>query len=176
MKIGIEGQRLFRNKKHGMDMVALELIRNLQIIDKENEYFIFVKPDEDNKVLRETSNFKIIELEGGPYPTWEQIALPKAAKKYGCDILHCTSNTAPFFTNIPLITILHDIIYMESSYLNILKSSSSSYQKFGNIYRKLVVPRVVKKSKKVITVSHFEKNRIGEFFGIKGDMILFIMA
>jgi glycosyltransferase involved in cell wall biosynthesis len=169
MKIGIEGQRLFRKKKHGMDMVALELIRNLQIIDKENEYFIFVKPDEDHKVLSETSNFKIIELEGGLYPTWEQIALPKAAKKYGCDILHCTSNTAPFFTEIPLITILHDIIYMESSYLKILKSTASTYQKFGNIYRKLVVPRVVKKSKKVITVSHFEKNRIGEFFDVKGD-------
>lgn len=169
MKIGIEGQRLFRKKKHGMDMVALELIKNLQMIDHENEYFIFVKPDEDSSVLKETSNFKIIELNGGPYPTWEQIALPKAAKKYGCDILHCTSNTAPFFTNIPLITILHDIIYMESSYLKILSSSATSYQKFGNIYRKLVVPRVVKKSKKIITVSHFEKNRIGEFFGIKGS-------
>ncbi|WP_339660583.1 glycosyltransferase family 1 protein [uncultured Polaribacter sp.] len=169
MKIGIEGQRLFRKKKHGMDMVALELIKNLQIIDKENEYFIFVKPDEDSSVLQETSNFKIIELNGGSYPIWEQIALPKAAKEYGCDILHCTSNTAPFFTDIPLITILHDIIYMESSYLKILKSSASTYQKFGNIYRKLVVPRVVNKSKKVITVSHFEKNRIGEFFGIKGN-------
>ncbi|MGK0446481.1 MAG: glycosyltransferase involved in cell wall biosynthesis [Polaribacter sp.] len=169
MRIGIEGQRIFRKKKHGMDMVALELIKNLQIIDLENEYFIFVKPDEDNSVLQETSNFKIIELNGGPYPTWEHIALPKAAKKYGCDILHCTSNTAPFFSNIPLITILHDIIYMESDYLKLLKSSASTYQKFGNIYRKLVVPRAVKKSKKVITVSHFEKNRIGEFFGIKGD-------
>lgn len=169
MKIGIEGQRLFRKKKHGMDMVALELIKNLQDLDHENEYFIFVKPDQDSSVLKETSNFKIIELNGGPYPAWEQIALPKAAKKYGCDILHCTSNTAPFFTSIPLITILHDIIYMESGYLKILKSSASTYQKFGNIYRKLVVPRVVKRSKKVITVSHFEKNRIGEFFGIKGD-------
>lgn len=169
MRIGIEAQRIFRKKKHGMDMVALELIKNLQIIDKVNDYFIFVKPDEDNAILKETANFKIIELKGGPYPTWEQIALPKAAKKYHCDILHCTSNTAPFFTDIPLITILHDIIYMESSYLKILKSSASAYQKFGNIYRKLVVPRVVKKSKKVITVSHFEKNRIGEFFGIKGD-------
>jgi glycosyltransferase involved in cell wall biosynthesis len=168
MNIGIEGQRIFRKKKHGMDMVALELIKNLQIIDQENEYFIFVKPDEDHSVLKETSNFKIIELNGGPYPTWEQIALPIAAKKHGCDILHCTSNTAPFFTNIPLITILHDIIYMESSYLKILKSSATMYQKFGNVYRKLVVPRVVKKSKKVITVSHFEKNRIAEFFGIKG--------
>lgn len=168
MKIGIEGQRLFRKKKHGMDMVALELIKNLQIIDTKNEYFIFVKPDEDHAVLKETSNFKIIELSGGPYPTWEQFALPRAAKKYGCDVLHCTSNTAPFFTNIPLITILHDIIYMESSYLKILTSSASAYQKFGNIYRKLVVPKVVKKSKKIITVSHFEKNRIGEFFKIKG--------
>jgi glycosyltransferase involved in cell wall biosynthesis len=169
MKIGIEGQRLFRKKKHGMDMVALELIKNLQDLDHENEYYIFVKPDEDNTVLQETSNFKIIELNGGPYPSWEQIALPKAAKHYGCDVLHCTSNTAPFFTDIPLITILHDIIYMESSYLKLLNSSASTYQKFGNIYRKLVVPRVVKKSKKVITVSHFEKNRISEFFGIKGD-------
>jgi len=169
MKIGIEGQRLFRKKKHGMDMVALELIRNLQLIDTENEYFIFVKPDEDNTVLKETPNFKIIQLDGGSYPMWEQIALPKAAKKYGCEILHCTSNTAPIFTDIPLITILHDIIYMESSYYKILTGSATPYQKFGNAYRKLIVPWVVKKSDKIVTVSHFEKNRIGEFFGMKDD-------
>ncbi len=169
MKIGIEGQRLFRKKKHGMDMVALELIRNLQLIDTENEYFIFVKPDEDNTVLKETPNFKIIQLEGGSYPMWEQIELPKAAKKYGCEILHCTSNTAPIFNDIPLITILHDIIYMESNYYKILTGSATPYQKFGNIYRKLIVPWVVKKSDKIVTVSHFEKNRIAEFFGIKND-------
>ena len=79
MKIAIEGQRLFRVKKHGMDMVALELIKNLQELDHENQYYIFVKPDEDTDCLKETNNFKIIELSGGPYPTWEQIALPKAA-------------------------------------------------------------------------------------------------
>jgi glycosyltransferase involved in cell wall biosynthesis len=169
MKIGIEGQRLFRKKKHGMDMVALELIRNLQLIDTKNEYFIFVKPDEDNTVLRETPNFKIIQLEGGSYPMWEQIALPKAAKKYGCEILHCTSNTAPIFSDIPLITILHDIIYMESSYYKILTGSATPYQKFGNAYRKLIVPWVVKKSEKIVTVSHFEKNRIAEFFAMNND-------
>jgi glycosyltransferase involved in cell wall biosynthesis len=169
MKIGIEGQRLFRKKKHGMDMVALELIRNLQIIDKENEYFIFVKPDEDDTILSETPNFKIIQLEGGFYPLWEQIALPMAAKKYGCEILHCTSNTAPIFSDIPLVTILHDIIYMESSYYKILTGSATPYQKFGNAYRKVIVPWVVKKSDKIVTVSHFEKNRIAEFFGMKDD-------
>ena len=169
MKIGIEGQRLFRKKKHGMDMVALELIKNLQIIDKENEYFIFVKPDADTAVLNASPNFKIIELEGGWYPLWEQFALPKAAKKYGCEILHCTSNTAPIFIDIPLVTILHDIIYMEHSYYKILTGSATLYQKFGNAYRKLIVPHVVKNSAKIVTVSHFEKNRIAEFFGMTGD-------
>jgi glycosyltransferase involved in cell wall biosynthesis len=58
---------------------------------------------------------------------------------------------------------------MESSYMKILAGSATSYQKFGNVYRKLVVPRVIKKSSKIITVSEFEKNRIGEFFEMKSD-------
>ncbi|MAD97266.1 MAG: group 1 glycosyl transferase [Flavobacteriaceae bacterium] len=169
MKIGIEGQRLFRVKKHGMDMVALELIKNLQKIDKDNEYVVFVKPDEDTSVLQETENFKIVELDGGIYPLWEQFALPKAAKAHGCDILHCTSNTAPIFSDIPIVTTLHDIIYLEKSYLQILRSSATPYQKFGNVYRKLIVPRVMKRSKSVITVSNFEKNRIAEFFGLQNE-------
>ena len=57
MKIGIEGQRLFRTKKHGMDIVALELIRHLQIIDKQNDYYVFVKKDEDTAALSETPKF-----------------------------------------------------------------------------------------------------------------------
>jgi len=169
MKIGIEGQRLFRKKKHGMDMVALELIRNLQEIDHENEYVIFIKPDIDDTVLKQTANFRIIKLKGGFYPLWEQFSLPRAARKEGCQLLHCTSNTAPVNTRIPLIVTLHDIIYMESGYLKILKGSGTLYQKIGNIYRRLVIPRIVKKSNKIITVSHFEKTRIGEFFGMKGD-------
>lgn len=167
MKIAIEGQRLYRTKKHGMDMVALELINELQKLDQENEYVVFVKPDEDKETLKKTANFKIVELSGGPYPTWEQVALPKAAKKEGCHILHCTSNTAPVNPGMPLITTLHDIIYMES--ISIFKKSGTWYQKFGNMYRRLVVPAVVKKSDKIITVSKFERNRIGEFFNIPAD-------
>jgi glycosyltransferase involved in cell wall biosynthesis len=167
MKIGIEGQRLFRKKKHGMDMVALELIKYLQEIDKENEYVIFVKPDEDSECLKETENFKIVELGGGPYPTWEQFALPKAAAEEGCDILHCTSNTAPIRSKVPVMITLHDIIYMES--IAIFKKAGTWYQKFGNMYRRYVVPRVMKHSKRIITVSWFERKRIAEFFNYSED-------
>ncbi len=169
MKIGIEGQRLYRQKKHGMDMVALELIKNLQLIDKKNEYVIFVKPDEDNTCIPAASNFKIVELGGGPYPTWEQFALPKAALKEGCDILHCTSNTGPIKSKVPLITILHDIIYLES--ISIFKKAGTWYQKMGNMYRRFVVPPVVRKSKRVSTVSNFEKDRIKNFMGLGDNLV-----
>jgi len=169
MKIGIEGQHLFRKKKHGMDIVALELIRNLQEIDHENQYFIFVKPDIDDTVLKQSDKFKIVKLNGGFYPFWEQFSLPRAARKAGCEILHCTSNTAPVNPTIPLVVTLHDIIYMERSYLKILQGSGTLYQKIGNIYSRWVVPRILKTSHKIITVSHFEKNRIAQFFGIKDD-------
>lgn len=169
MKIGIEGQRLFRRKKHGMDMVALELIKNLQTIDKKNEYVVFVKPDVDNTCIPAAPNFKIVELGGGPYPTWEQFALPRAAKNEGCDILHCTSNTGPIWSKVPLITILHDIIYLES--VSLLKKSGTWYQKIGNMYRRWVVPPVVKRSKRVATVSNFEKERIKNFMGLGDNLV-----
>jgi glycosyltransferase involved in cell wall biosynthesis len=169
MKIGIEGQRLYRKKKHGMDMVALELIKNLQLIDTENEYIIFVKPDEDNTCIPAAPNFKIVELGGGPYPTWEQIALPQAAAKYGCDLLHCTSNTAPIICKVPLITIIHDIIYLES--ISIFKKGGTLYQKFGNMYRRLVVPVVAQKSKIITTVSEFECNRMRSFMGLGEKLV-----
>ena len=162
MKIGIEGQRLFREKKHGMDVVVLELINNLQKIDKKNEYVLFIKPDVDDQCIKETENFKIVKIKGRSFPIWEQCSLPGAARKEGCDILHCTSNTAPLKTKIPLVVTLHDIIYLE--HISLLTKEGTWYQKFGNMYRRYVVPRIVKSSERIITVSNFEKNRIKNFF------------
>jgi hypothetical protein len=42
---------------------------------------------------------------------------------------------------------------MESSYLEILNSTASTYQKFGNVYRKISGTTRLKKEQKVITVS-----------------------
>ena len=155
MKIGIEAQRIFRKNKHGMDYVVLQEIKELQKIDTANEYFIFVKPGED-RCLEETQNFHIIELKCPSYPLWEQIALPIAAKKHKVDILHCTSNTAPIWCSTPLMLTLHDIIFLEPRD----KNNKSLYQNMGWLYRRIVVPKILNKCKRIITVSNFELNNI----------------
>lgn len=155
MKIGIEAQRLFRTDKHGMEIVTQELIRHLQLLDTENEYVLFIKQDQ-GATIRETENFRIHYL-GGSYPVWEQFRLPKAAKSEKIDFLHCTSNTGPLYLKVPVMLTLHDIIYLEQ-----VEFTGSPYQNFGNLYRRAVVPGLLKHCRYILTVSEYEKQVIQE--------------
>lgn len=166
MKIAIEAQRIFRPNKHGMDFVALETIRELQKIDHENEYFIFVSPGPDH-CLDESDNMHIVELRCPSYPLWEQVALPRAVARVRPDLLHCTSNTAPVKCPVPLVLTLHDIIFLEKRQ----SSSRSLYQEMGWHYRRLVVPRILSECRKIITVSNFECNRIREALNLPKDRL-----
>lgn len=155
MRIGIEAQRIFRKNKHGMDYVVLQEIREIQQMDTENEYFVFVKPGED-RCVESSTHVHVVEVNSPSYPLWEQWALPRAAKKAKVDILHCTSNTAPIWCDIPLVLTLHDIIFLEPRD----KQNKSLYQNLGWLYRRLDVPRILDKCYRIITVSNFEKENI----------------
>lgn len=169
MRIGIEAQRIFRKNKHGMDYVVLQEIKEIQKMDTKNEYFVFVAPGED-RCLEDSKNVHIIEIGGNFYPVWEQFTLSKAVKELNLDMLHCTSNTAPIRCKIPLILTLHDIIFLEPRD----KSNKSLYQNLGWFYRRLVVPRILRKCKCIITVSNFEMNNIISKLNIPEEQIVMI--
>lgn len=139
-----------------MDFVALELIRHLAVLDQKNDYFIFTNTGEDDACLDLPDNLRVI-TEGASYPIWEQKLLPHWCKEYSLDLLHCTSNTAPVNCPVPLIVTIHDLIYFEKNPL--FAKGYSSYQRFGNLYRRFVVKRLLHHAHKIITVSEFEKQR-----------------
>lgn len=149
-----------------MDVVALELIRQIQVLDNQNEYLLFAKDGDDRNCVSDTDNFKTKILKGITYAGWEQISLPAAVKGYSPQLLHCTANTAPFSCPVPMIVTVHDIIYLEKTDFD-----GSAYQNFGNLYRKFVVPHVIKKARKVITVSEHEKKVISDVCKTDPDKI-----
>ncbi len=169
MRIGIEAQRIFRKNKHGMDYVVLQEIIELQKMDHHNEYFVFVAPGDDHCV-EDSHNVHVVEVGGNIYPLWEQVSLPKAVREVGVDILHCTSNTAPIGCGTPLILTLHDIIFLEPRD----KRNRSLYQNMGWLYRRLVVPRVLNKCRRIITVSEFERNNIVNRLGLPRKRVAMI--
>jgi len=169
MRIGIEAQRIFRKNKHGMDYVVLQEILELQKMDHRNEYFVFVAPGPDVCVT-DTPNVHVILVPGNFYPLWEQWALPRAAAEARVELLHCTSNTAPIWCNIPLVLTLHDIIFLEPRD----KRNRSLYQNMGWLYRRLVVPRILKKCRRIITVSEFEQGNIVKKLGLTRQQVVMI--
>ena len=168
MIIGFEAQRIFRTHKHGMDFVALELIRALQKIDLENKYIVFTNEGPDRACLSDSDNLQIVSFKGS-FAKWEQILLPKYVERYGCDILHCTSNTAPVYSKVPVVVTLHDIIFLEHNPL--FAKGYNSYQRFGNYYRRLVVRANLRKVRKIVTVSNFEKKRLLDFLNLPDKLV-----
>jgi glycosyltransferase involved in cell wall biosynthesis len=152
-----------------MDYVVLQEILHLQQMDKENEYFVFVKPGPD-RCVQSTENVHVIELGMPSYPLWEQIALPRAARKAKVDILHCTSNTAPINCKIPLVLTLHDIIFLEPRD----KANKSVYQNLGWVYRRWNVPRIMSNCRRIITVSNFELQNIICKTGVEENRMVMI--
>jgi glycosyltransferase involved in cell wall biosynthesis len=167
MKIGIEAQRIFRKKKHGMDIVILEVLKQFQQMDTGHQFFVYAQPDEDNTALQAGQNMEIC-LDGPVnYPLWEQRRLPRLAQQNAVQLLHCTSNTAPVKKLCPLVITIHDIIYLEKWMI----TEGSWYQRLGNLYRRWNVPRVAHKADIVITVSNYEKKRIEDALGLPSDRV-----
>ena len=171
MRIGFEAQRLLRPHKHGMDIVALETLHALAK-HAEHELVVFTKPAPETSPappigiasrpheIPVSANVSVVELTG-PYPIWEQIALPNALGSQRLDVLHCTANTAPLRSSVPLVLTLHDIIFLEKAVVG-----GTWYQRLGNVYRRWNVPRVVQRSARILTVSDFERQRIIDHLGV----------
>jgi len=169
MRIGIEAPQIFQRNKHGIDHAALQLIRQLREIDKQNEYFIFTKPGDD-ECITSTERSKIVKVDCPTHVLWEQVALPMKVRKYGLDVLHCTANTGPLVGSVPMVLTLHDIIFLEDREMK----KGSTYQDLGWNYHRRVVPRVIKRAQKVITVSKFEFQNIVNVTGVSAEKMAMI--
>ncbi len=158
MRIGIEAQRLLRKNKHGIDIVALNVLKNLSSVDTINEYVLFTRNGEDVSCLSSIKNIRIVILPAFTYADWEQIQLPRAVRKEKIDILHCTSSTAPLFVSVPIVLTVHDVICFERPFFG--EQNQSLYQRLGNAYRTVVSRRAMANAEKIVTVSEFERNQI----------------
>lgn len=166
MRIGIEVQRLFRKKRFGIEISALELLRELYKLNTRHELIVLAKDGDNNEFLKDHPEFNVRKVGGKFFVDFEQLYLPIAARREKLDVLHCTGNTTPVFSSVPIVQTLHDVIFMDP-----IPKTDSAYQRFGNYYRRVVVPIVSRKSDVIITVSEYEKKRIVERLRLAEDKI-----
>jgi len=82
---------------------------------------------------------------------WEHTLLPFYARKY--DLLFCPSNVAPYwhFKKTKLVVTVHDLAFIDFP---------AEYSSFFQKYYTHLIPWVIKKADRVLTISAFSKERI----------------
>jgi glycosyltransferase involved in cell wall biosynthesis len=93
---------------------------------------------------------------------WEQIELPRLAKRFGVDLLHSPANLAPIAYKGKSIVNIHDLCF--------LVQPAWFSMSFRLIYRWLV-PKIARNSSVVVTNSNYSKNDILKFLKLSVDRI-----
>jgi len=84
---------------------------------------------------------------GWRFHAWEQWLLPRMARRWGVDVLHCTGNTLPFWQPVPTVVTIHDILPWKT-----LEQENVRPRHAGWYFDKLI-PRALKGVEAVITIS-----------------------
>jgi glycosyltransferase involved in cell wall biosynthesis len=92
---------------------------------------------------------------------WEQVELPRFLKNNGSGLLLNLGSTAPIFYNNQIVT-HHDVTY---------KRYPESFSKKFRLFYSLLIPMMLKNSKKLLTVSEFSKKEINDIYGYPVDKI-----
>jgi glycosyltransferase involved in cell wall biosynthesis len=99
------------------------------------------------------SNVQQVKLPRVPYVLWEQLMLPLMCIFWKADFLISPNNTAPLWVPkfCKQVIIVHDLIFYSWAHITM---GTTLRQKFGQLYRRLLLPFVIYNCDKVITVSY----------------------
>lgn len=173
MKIGIDA-RMYRSSVAGIGRYSQNLIKNLLILDKDNEYILFMTDDDfqefknpKSKIQNPNENPNVkIQITNIPhFSLAEQTKLPKILEKENLDLMHFLNFNYPVRYRGKFITTIHDLTLLfypqAAKDMNFVKH-------FGFRY---VMKKACQDATKIIAVSGTTKKDIIKKFKVSGDKI-----
>jgi glycosyltransferase involved in cell wall biosynthesis len=141
----------------GVQRYAIECCRKIK--KKYKECVLLVPPDVHNTAVAAELGAQVIGSRTGH--AWEQIDLPRYLHRLGSPPLWNPCNTAPLFYNNNFIT-LHDLAFHYYPGWN-----SRAFALWYN----MLVPRIVRRSRHMFTVSHTVQAEIATVYGVPTDKV-----
>lgn len=151
----------------GSVIYALNLVKEISLLDQQNQYVIYINKESKNLNFGVGDNFTIRVLDfeySSVYLRyfWEQFILPFYVYKDKIDLLHSLGYVTPLLTTSRKVVSILDINYMgHSNNMSILKRFLLGIMvNFSAIF-----------SKEIITISEFSKRQIIKFTKAKSSKI-----
>ena len=93
---------------------------------------------------------------------WYPAVLPRAARRAGVDVLHCTTYRGPVRGGPPVVVTVHDLAVFRHP---------EAFPRWTRTYGRLVVPHVIRAARRVIAVSEFTRRELVELLRVPEERI-----
>lgn len=169
MKIGIDC-RLWNES--GVGRYARNLVKNLQALDKTNEYVLFALSKDADQIQFEISNlkFKIVKADIQWHSIAEQVRFVQILNKEHLDLVHFPYFSVPVFYRKPFVVTIHDLIVNRYPTGKASTLPAPLYWA-KHIGYQFVIAQAISRAQKIITVSMSTKKEIEEQFSTNDSKI-----
>lgn len=146
MRIGIMMRSA--DEAGGIGVYARNIVEELLKLDQANEYILFYKSEKHFGSYGRYANCREILLPGGNKAIWDQIRIPRAARKEKIDLIFNPKFTVPLFTRCKTVMVVHGADWFVPPYDEV-------YNTIDNFYIKRVMPLYFRKADFISSVSHY---------------------
>ncbi|OGY23040.1 MAG: hypothetical protein A2126_01840 [Candidatus Woykebacteria bacterium GWB1_45_5] len=174
MKVVIDA-RFYGPEGAGLGKYVEKLLEYLEQLDKETEYFIFLRKENFHLYKPTAPNFKKVLADARWYSLKEQVLLPITLAKIKPDLTHFAHYNIPFFWAGKFIVTIYDLTKTEFGKQASNIKNPAVYLTKQTIYN-LVLKRAIKNSLKIIAGSESTKNKLISWFKVDDKKIKTIYA
>lgn len=169
-KIGIDA-RFYGPKQKGLGRYTKEIVDRIVALDKENEYVIFLSPENFEEFKTDNPNVKKVLASARWYSLAEQISLPRLIAREKLDLIHFPHFNVPLLCRTKFVVTIHDLILTKFPTVKASTLNPFLYW-FKNLAYKIVIHRAVHRAVKILAVSQFTKDDLINKFKINGNKII----
>ena len=169
MRIGIDA-RFFGSIGKGLGRYTQKLIENLEKIDTQNQYFIFLRRANWDEYIPRSKHFTRVLADIPWYTLREQIQMPKIFHKCGLDLVHFPHFNVPVSYKGRFVVTIHDLILFRYPTRKASTLSAPVYFIKKKAYQR-VIRSAIQNSSQIIAVSKHTKKDILKHFRIEPEKI-----
>lgn len=169
-RIGIDA-RFYGPEGTGIGRYVEKLLENLEKIDQQNEYFVFLRASNFPLYNPKADNFTKVKADARWYSAKEQVIMPSVLLKQKLDLVHFPHFNIPLLYPGKFIVTIHDLT--KSSFGGGAASTRALpvYLAKQNLY-KVVLNQAISKARMILTPSQFVKKELVEKMKVKEEKIV----
>ncbi|MDP9211662.1 MAG: glycosyltransferase family 4 protein [bacterium] len=162
-RIGIDA-RFYKPGSAGLARYTRELIDHLAKLRTPHTFVVFLRPEDVTSFPHRGPRFETVVTRTPHYSFREQTLLPGEISRVGLDLMHFTNFNLPIRYRDPFVVTIHDLTLLQYA-------GRSRLSKLKHGPMRAVVRAGIRNSRKIITISEYQREIIARDFRALGGKI-----